>query len=440
MTAAPSLTDADWQTANEEWSRRCAANPRELQPLATKYVPDDWLALAREDQLAPDGDWSVWMMLAGRGAGKTRAGAEWVKQQVDAGAMRIALVAPTAADVRDTMVEGSSGLLSVYAEADRPNYEPSKRRITWPGGAIATLFSADEPDRLRGPQHEIAWADELAAWNRADDAWANLMMGLRLGASRVCVTTTPRPTPLIRDLVKRDGKDVAVTRASTRANFPNLSETFKNQIIAQYEGTRLGRQELDAEILDDVPGALWTRELVEKSRQSENGDRRRVVIGVDPAATSSETSDHTGIVVAALGTDGRGYVLEDASLRATPNRWGSVVSKLMDAYDADRIVAEKNNGGDMVRYVLQTVRPDAPVTLVHAKRNKITRAEPIAALYEQGKVHHPNPLPALEDEMCSYDGSGDSPDRLDAAVWALTSLMLGNQGALQLGMPVQVRA
>ena len=425
MTAAPSLTDADWQTANEEWSRRCAANPRELQPLATKYVPDDWLALAREDQLAPDGDWSVWMMLAGRGAGKTRAGAEWVKQQVDAGAMRIALVAPTAADVRDTMVEGSSGLLSVYAEADRPNYEPSKRRITWPSGAIATLFSADEPDRLRGPQEEVAWADEVAAWNRADDAWANLMMGLRLGQSRVCVTTTPRPTPLIRSLVKRAGQDVALTRASTRANFANLSETFRNQIIAQYEGTRLGRQELDAELLEDVPGALWSRDMIEASRADTVPALRRIVVGVDPAASNTETSDHTGVVIVGVDHAGQGYVLEDCSLKASPHGWAREAVNAYTRWQADRIVAEKNQGGEMVTSTLRTVDSRVPVKLVHASRGKQTRAEPVAALYEQGKVYHAARLDALEDELCSFDGDGDSPDRMDALVWAVSELMLG---------------
>jgi len=430
MTATPKLTDADWQAIRAEWSRRCAQNPRTMQPLARENVPNDWLALAREDQLAPDSDWSVWMMLAGRGAGKTRAGAEWVKQQVDAGAMRIALVAPTAADVRDTMVEGSSGLLSVYAEDERPTYEPSKRRITWPGGAIATLFSADEPDRLRGPQEEVAWADELAAWNRADDAWANLMMGLRLGQSRVCVTTTPRPTPIIRDLVKRNGADVAITRASTRANFANLSETFRNQIIAQYEGTRLGRQELDAEVLEDVPGALWSRDLIEQLRAKSVPTLQRIVVGVDPAASNNEASDHTGVVVAGVDHSGQGYVLEDCSLKASPHGWAREAVNAYTRWQADRIVAEKNQGGEMVANTLRTVENGVAVKLVHASRGKQTRAEPVAALYEQNRVYHAARLDELEDEMCSYDGDGESPDRLDAAVWALTELMLGKERSM----------
>lgn len=424
MTSAPKLTEADWRALNAEWARRAAADPRGLRQLALSTGLADWVVQAREDQLAPPGDWTVWLLLAGRGAGKTRAGAEWVKQQVDAGAQRIALVAPTAADVRDTMVEGESGLLSVYPPGRRPHYESSKRRITWPHGAIATLFSADEPDRLRGPQHEAAWADELAAWNRADDAWANLMMGLRLGQSRCCVTTTPRPIPIIRSLMDRADADVAVTRASTRANFGNLSRAFREQIIAQYEGTRLGRQELDAEILEDVPGALWSRDMIEAQRAATVPTLKRIVVGVDPAATSGDSADHTGVVVAGVDHAGQGYVLEDRSLRASPDGWGREAVQAYHRWQADRIVAEKNQGGEMVQSVMRTVDRQVPIKLVHASRGKQTRAEPVAALYEQGKVYHAARLDRLEDEMCSYDGEGDSPDRLDASVWGLTELML----------------
>lgn len=384
----------------------------------------DWREWAREDQIAPPGTWTTWMMLAGRGAGKTRAGAEWVREQVASGAGRVALVAPTAADARDTMVEGATGLLSVYPPGERPRYEPGNRRIVWPGGAIATLFSAEEPDRLRGPQHEVAWCDELAAWRRLDDAWDNLMMGLRIGRSRCCVTTTPRPTPLVRALLARDGADVAVTRVSTYANLSNLSAAFRDQIISHYEGTRLGRQELDAEMLEDVPGALWSRDMIEAQRASSVPALKRIVVGVDPAASNTDTSDHTGIIVAGIDHAGQGYVLEDRSLKASPDGWAREAVNAYTRWRADRIVAEKNQGGDMVASTLRTVDRRAAVKLVSASRGKRTRAEPVAALYEQGKVFHAGRLDNLEDEMCSYDGGGDSPDRLDAAVWALTDLLL----------------
>jgi len=413
---------AELQGQDPRIIERALADLTDDEAEALLYAWEEW---AREDQLPPGWDWSVWLLLAGRGAGKTRAGAEWVRAQINQGASRVALVAPTAADVRDTMVEGESGLLAIHPPRERPTYEPSKRRVTWSNGAIATLFSADEPDRLRGPQHEAAWCDELAAWRYLEDAWSNLMMGLRLGASRAVVTTTPRPIKLLRDMLQRDS--VAVTRANTRANLANLSRTFREQILTQYEGTRLGRQELDAEILDDVPGALWSRDLIESTRIQEAPDLRRVVVGVDPAATDSEDADQTGIVVVGLGRDGHGYVLDDRTLRASPDGWAQQVAQAYHDWQADRIVAERNNGGDMVSYTLRTVDRRLPVTTVHAARAKLTRAEPVAALYEQGRIHHVGRLDHLEDELCIYDGSGASPDRLDALVWAATELMLGEQ-------------
>lgn len=417
---------ADLQGQSPQALDKALAELREDEAEALLYAWEEW---ARDDQIPPDWDWNVWLLLAGRGAGKTRSGAEWVRQQVERGARRIALVAPTAADVRDTMVEGESGLLAIHPPRERPTYEPSKRRVTWSNGAIATLFSADEPDRLRGPQHEAAWCDELAAWRYLEDAWANLMMGLRLGQSRAVVTTTPRPIRLLRDLLQRDS--VAVTRANTRANLGNLSRTFRDQIIAQYEGTRLGRQELDAEILDDVPGALWTRDLIEATRVQQAPDLRRVVVGVDPAATGSDTADQTGIVVVGLGRDGHGYVLGDYTLRATPDGWAQEAARAYHEHEADRIIAERNQGGDMVTHTLRTVDSRLPVSTVHASKGKVTRAEPVAALYEQGKVHHVGRHDSLEDEQCIYDGSGDSPDRMDALVWAVTELMLGEDRRVQ---------
>lgn len=419
---------ADLRGQSPEVVQRALAQLTDDEAEALLYAWREW---AREDQLPPEWAWNVWLLLAGRGAGKTRAGAEWIREQVAQGVRRIALVAPTAADVRDTMVEGESGILAVHPPAERPLYEPSKRRLTWPNGAQATLFSADEPDRLRGPQHEAAWCDELAAWRYLDESWANLMMGLRLGRSQAVVTTTPRPLTLLRDMLQRDS--VAVTRANTRANLANLSKTFRDQIIAQYEGTRLGRQELDAEILDDVPGALWSRDLIEATRVQAAPELIRIVVGVDPAATSTEDSDQTGIIVAGLGVDGHGYVIADYSLRATPDGWAQEVARAYREHGADRIIAERNQGGEMVTHTIRTVDHRLPVSTVHASRGKQTRAEPISALYEQGKVHHVGRLDALEDEQCIYDGTGDSPDRLDAAVWALTELMLSSRVKAQQG-------
>ena len=374
--------------------------------------------------MPPDGDWRLWLLLAGRGFGKTRTGAEWVRAQVEAGRYaRIALVAPTAADARDVMVEGESGILRISPPWFRPTYEPSRRRLTWPNGAIATTYSADEPDRLRGPQHDGAWCDEVAVWTYPD-AWDMLMLGLRLGSDpRAVATTTPRPTKVIRELVA--AHTTHVTRGSTYDNAANLAPAFMEQIIAKYAGTRLGRQELDAEILDDNPGALWKRDQIEALRVTTHPDLSRIVVAVDPAITADEGSDETGIIAAGMGaSDGHGYVLDDASLRGTPHAWATAAVRLYHTLKADRIIAESNQGGDMVEHTIRTVDPNVPVTLVHATRGKLTRAEPVAALYEQSKVHHAGTFPALEDQQCTWTQGDASPDRLDALVWALTHLML----------------
>jgi phage terminase large subunit-like protein len=385
--------------------------------------------LARDNQLPPPGDWRTWLVLAGRGFGKTRTGAEWVQANVDRYA-RWHLVGPTASSVRDVMIEGESGILAV-ARDQRPKYEPSKLRLTWPNGSVASLFSADEPDRLRGPQCEAAWADEVAAW-RHPEAWDMLQLGLRLGPDpKQIVTTTPRPVRVVRELLA-DPNTVTV-RGSTYENRANLAPAFFSQIIKRYEGTRLGRQELYAELLDDVPGALWSRSMFGDYRAPQNlyhdgvlgPDMARVVVAIDPAVSASETSDETGIIAAGLGNDGRGYVLADRSLRTSPDAWARRAVSAYHEFKADRIVAEANNGGEMVRLTIRTVDPNVPVTLVHASRGKYVRAEPVAALYEQGRVSHVEPFPDLEDQLCSYTPeSGDSPDRLDALVWALTELML----------------
>lgn len=384
----------------------------------------DWSLWARAAQLAPPGDWRIWLILAGRGFGKTRSGAEWIRQQVDQGkAGRIALVGATAADVRDTMVEGESGLLRVFPDEQRPRYEPSKRRVTFHTGAIATTYSADEPDRLRGPNHDLAWADEVAAWRYAE-SWDQLMFGLRIGdRPRAVATTTPKPTRLIRTLVERH--DTAVTRGSTYDNASNLSPAFLDEMRSRYEGTRLGRQELDAELLLDAEGALWTRDLLDGARTTTVPTLSRVVVAIDPAVTANTGSDETGIIVAGVGVDGDGYVLEDRTVKGTPAEWAAAAVTAYHVHKADRIVAESNQGGDMVSHTLRTVDKNVPIRLVHASRGKRTRAEPVAALYEQGRVHHAGPFPELEDQLCTWTPDGASPDRLDALVWALTELMVG---------------
>lgn len=406
-----------------------------VRPTAEERAAYDWRRLARPNQLAPNGDWRVWLLLAGRGFGKTRTGAEYTRGEVEAGRVRrIALVGPTAADVRDVMVEGPAGMLAISPPWNRPKYEPSKRRLTWANGAQASLFSADEPDRLRGPQHDMAWCDELAAWRRPD-AWDMLMLGLRLGKDPRCVvTTTPRPVAHVKALLA--AKTTAITRGSTYENLDNLAPAFRDQIITQYEGTRLGRQELHAEILDDVPGALWQRGLLDDGRVTSFPDLVRIVVGVDPAASDNEGAAETGIIVAGVGKDGHGYVLDDMSLRASPAGWASQVVAAYHKYKADRIVAEKNNGGDMVSHTILTADHMAAVKQVWASRGKLTRAEPIAALYEQAKVHHVGLLAHLEDQLCGWVPGETSPDRLDALVWALTDLMLGGPTTLSsLAMP-----
>lgn len=343
-------------------------------------------------------------------------------------ARRIALVGATAADVRDVMVEGPAGMLAIAPPWDRPKYEPSKRRLTWRNGAVATLYSADEPDRLRGPQHDLAWCDELAAWRRPE-AWDMLMMGLRLGHNPRCVvTTTPRPTLAVRNLMA--ASTTVTVRGSTYENLDNLAPAFRDQIITQYEGTRLGRQELHAEILDDVPGALWQRTMLDGGRVMATPDLVRIVVGVDPAASDNEGAAETGIIAAGIGTDGHGYVLDDLSLRASPAGWAAQVVAGYHKLKADRIVAERNNGGDMVAHTIRTADNTAAVRQVWAARGKLVRAEPIAALYEQGRVHHVGLFADLEDQLCGWVPGDTSPDRLDALVWALTDLMLDDRGPM----------
>lgn len=391
---------------------------------------DPWAKERRPEQTPPPGDWRTWLVMAGRGFGKTRTGAEWIREEVMARRMkRVALVAPTAADARDVMVEGESGLLAVCGRYGfRPLYEPSKRKLTFPNGAHAWTYSADEPDRLRGPQHDGAWADEVAAWSYPE-SWDMLQFGLRLGANpRQIATTTPKPMKVVRDLLdQREDGTVAVTAGSTYDNAANLAPAFLQQIVRRYEGTRLGRQEISGELLTDVPGALWTLGLIEQHRVAPGHAPilTRIIVGVDPQAGDGEGAAETGIVVAGKGANGHGYVLADSTLSGSPLVWAQAVTTAYWAHRADRVVAEINNGGAMVESTLRAVDATLPITTVHASRGKLARAEPIAALYEKGMVHHVGGFPALEDQMTRYDGTGISPDRMDALVWALTDVMLG---------------
>jgi len=394
-----------------------------------------WPFWARAGQLAPEGDWRVWLLMAGRGFGKTRAGAEWVRAIAEAdGTARIALVGATLDEARRVMVEGESGLLAIAPAAERPRFEPSRRRLAWASGATATLYGASEPEALRGPQHSHAWCDEIAKWAYGQAAWDNLALGLRLGTKpRVVATTTPRPVPLVRALIARG--DVAVTRGRTADNRAHLPGDFIAAVEAIYGGTRLGRQELDGELIEEAEGALWTRATIERCRARAAPEPARVVVGVDPPAGAGVGSDACGIVVAALGRDGQGYVIEDASVRgASPEGWARGVAEAAARHGADRVVAEANNGGAMVASVLAAADARLPVKLVHASRGKSARAEPVALLYERGRVRHVGAFPALEDEMAGllangeYVGPGRSPDRADALVWALTALMLTGSG------------
>lgn len=378
----------------------------------------EWRIWAREDQIIEPGDWRVWLILAGRGWGKTRTGAEWVREQVKSYSL-VNLIGATADDARDIMIQGESGILAICPDRERPRYIVSQRKLEWPNGAESLIFTADEPERLRGKQHTKLWADEVGAW-RYPEAYDQAMFGLRLGNNpQAVVTTTPRPTPLIRDLSKHP--KTVIRRGTTYDNRENLAEAFFDDIIRKYEGTRLGRQELNAELLDDTPGALWTRDLITLNRAP--GDLARVVVAVDPSGGDDPENDEVGLVAAGRGKDQRGYVLRDHSGRYSPDGWARRTVALFDELKADRVVAEANFGGQMVESTLRTVRRDLPIVMVHASRGKAIRAEPIAALYEQRKVDHTDVFPQLEDELCTWTPLDKrSPNRLDALVWAMSDL------------------
>ncbi len=401
-----------------------------------------WPYFARAQQLPPKGDWRIWMIMAGRGFGKTRAGAEWVRMIADRHPeARIALVSSSLAEARAVMVEGESGLMAIYPPGDRPRYEPSLHRIRFANGARAQLFSAAEPESLRGPQHSHAWCDEIGKWplthERATRCWDNLLLGLRLGDHpRIMVTTTPRAVPLVKRLVAqhKTAGDVAVSRGSTTANAGNLPTRFLEAIASEFGGTQLARQEIGGELLEDIEGALWTRAMLEHAREHVAAARaRRVVVAVDPPAGTG--GDECGIIVAALGEDGIARVLADCSAKgAAPAQWAQRVADAAREWNADRVVAEANQGGAMVESVLRAADQSLPIKLVHASRGKVARAEPVAALYAAGRVRHVGMFARLEDQLCglvvggSYAGPGRSPDRADALVWAMTELMLGRGG------------
>ena len=392
----------------------------------------NWTTSARPEQRIPAGDWRIWAILAGRGWGKTRTGAETVREWSESFS-HIGLIAPTKNDAREIMVEGVSGILAVFPRERRARYVTNRYRIEFPSGAVGTLFTADEPDRLRGPQHTKLWADEVATW-RYPEAWDMAMLGLRLGRSpQAVITTTPKPTTLIKELRDRAALEadplgrVVLTRGSTYENEANLSPAFLSEIVQRYEGTRMGRQELHAEILEELEGALWTGQMLDGSRVQRAPALVRIVLAIDPATTHGPDSDETGIAVAAKGEDGEYYVLRAEGLRGSPETWGSRVLSLYDGLDCSLIVAETNQGGEMVAAVLRSVcsrtgREVPRIKTVHAKKGKVLRAEPVVALYEQGRVHHVGDLAVLEDQMTSFPVASEHDDRLDATVYALTEL------------------
>lgn len=397
-----------------------------------------WRLNGRYEQKPPPGDWRTWLVMGGRGSGKTRAGAEWVHWVASGAAtpLRVALVAETLADGREVMVDGVSGLWRI-ARHRRPTFEISRRRLVWPNGSVAQLFSSEDPESLRGPQFDLAWCDELGKWKHAQETWDMLQFGLRLGTDpRQVVTTTPRAIPLLKAIIADPG--TVATRLSTAANAGNLAPGFIKAMAARYGGTRLGRQELDGELIEDREDALWSREMLERLRIRQPGPLGRIVVAVDPPAAERAKNSCCGIVVAGMEAaemknGGRAVVLADLSVaNASPGTWGEAVVRAVKRFQADRVVAEVNQGGDMVTAILRTIDPALPVTTVRATRGKYLRAEPVAALYEQGRVVHAGTFAALEDQMCDFgpDGlsGGRSPDRLDALVWALTSLMLAGQG------------
>jgi phage terminase large subunit-like protein len=454
---------------NESPAERHAYGPDEerlafyasLPPEQLAILPHDWNYWGRPKQQEPvegcpcgcNGRWLNWVLLSGRGFGKSRTGSEWVHKRAYSTYGRFNLVGATAADVRDIIVEGESGIMNTMKPWNKCRYIPTKRAIVWENGAKALTFSAEEPERLRGHQCEAAWADELASWTYMDETWRQLQLGLRIGVfPRTVVTTTPKPLPLIKRLAK--DKRNHLTVGSTFENISNLSETFINEITQTFEGTRFGRQEIYAEILEDSDMALWSRDLLdelrvepdvfwpdEKTRGTPEGSvpaMKRIVIGVDPSMSfGTETAAETGIVVCGLGRNDHAYVLEDASGKYRPEQWAAKVAALYHHWMADRVIAETNQGHALVKHTIAVEDPSVAVKDVHAQKNKITRAEPISTAYERKRVHHVGTFKALEDQMCTWEqGDPNSPDRMDAMVWAMTDL-IGKKALISVGNIVE---
>jgi phage terminase large subunit-like protein len=418
---------------------------RGLTSAEAEFLTHDWQLWSRDDQLPPaqaqgGGDWTTWLILGGRGSGKTRAGAEWVRGLAlgrppfaASPVERIALIGETLQDARAVMIDGPSGLLAIHPRSERPAYNASRRELVWPNGAAAQLFSADDPESLRGPQFGAAWADELAKWRRAQAAWDMLQFCLRLGdAPRQAVTTTPRPVPLLKRLLA--DPRTAISRSTTEANAANLAPTFLGNVVGRYRGTRLGRQELDGDLIEDRTDALWRREAIDAARADEAPPLARIVVAVDPPMTSGAQADACGIVAVGRAENARAYVLADATTQGhAPLDWARAAIRLYDSLRADCIVAEVNQGGELVAQMLRQVSPGVPVRMVRATRGKYLRAEPVAALYERALVAHAGTFAELEDQMCDFGpgglSDGRSPDRVDALVWALTELMLDDRPA-----------
>tara|TARA_R110000744_G_scaffold54500_2_gene115693 strand:- start:410 stop:1819 length:1410 start_codon:yes stop_codon:yes gene_type:complete len=426
---------------NESLAVQTASSPagkrrlQKLTPAETALLRYEWRFWARPSQIEPPGDWGVWLLMTGRGFGKTRAGAQWVIEQARVPGQRIAIIGRIPADCRDVMVGGESGILATSPPDFRPEYIPSQRSLKWPNGSSARLFSSEKPEDLRGPNFHCAWIDELAKYNHAQETWDTLVMAVRLPDNpRIVVTTTPRPISIIKQLV--DDPHCHVTHGSIHDNRSNLSSKFFERLIKRYEGTYLGQQELEGLLISDRPGALWTRAVLNKNRVGvAPTELVRIVVAIDPPATASEDSSEAGIVVVGSTADGCAYVLADGSLHGTPDDWGRQAVRLYDQFDADQIVGEVNNGGDMVGFTVKECAKAlhregerqinvVPYVPVRASRGKLTRAEPIAALYSQGRVRHVGLYTDLEDQLTSWVPGEQSPDRLDALVWALTALVL----------------
>ena len=433
MSANSSRTESIAELATTDTKGRYRLE--HLTPAEAALLRYEWKFWARPSQLAPDGDWGVWLLMTGRGFGKTRAGAQWVIEQAKTPGMKIALVCRIPADGRDVMVKGDSGVLVCSPPDFRPAYAPSQRLVSWPNGSEARIYSSEKPADLRGPNFNCAWTDELAKYDQAQETWDTLVMGVRLPPDpRIVVTTTPRPIPLLKRLV--DDPSTHVTHGTIYDNRTNLSEKFFERLIKRYEGTYLGQQELQGLMITDRPGALWTRPLLERQRVSKPPEElTRVVVAIDPPATASDESSEAGIIVVGRGTDGVAYVLADGSLHGTPDEWGRQAVRLYDQFQADQIVGEVNNGGDMVGFTVKECAKSlyrdkeregamVPYVPVRASRGKLTRAEPISALYTQGRVKHVGLFAELEDQLSSWVVGEPSPDRLDALVWGLTALVL----------------